>query len=121
MATDVDSLIKRGLISQKAAEQLTPTLADLLATYGSPPSFSGRLAAYGAPPSDNVEDRRGDPKDPYVSMQAANNFVGAVARHLFPFLRDLDIPTPQPRLYPRQAGPLREQAGYYDIQRAQEK
>jgi hypothetical protein len=118
VADHFDSLVKRGLISDKVAERMVPTFADLMSTYGSPPSFSGRLSVYGSPPSENVEDRRDDPKNGYISMQATNNLIGAIARHLFPYLQSMDISLPEPRFRQRQAGSLREEAGYYDVNRA---
>jgi hypothetical protein len=101
MPVDPQQLYARGLISDDAMS-----------------SFADRLAAYGAPPSENVEDRRNDPQSGYEHMLAFNNLSGAAYRHLFPWLRSLDMHLPQPKI-PRQAGQLREQAGYYDISKRQ--
>jgi hypothetical protein len=142
VADYVESLLRRGLISKNIAARLAaassgqggfgdPNLQEQAGYYDisrggeeypgammpmSPPSFADRLAAYGAPPSKNVEDRSGEAESGYGHMLAMNNLVGSLVRHLFPSLRSLDMPM-EPKYRQRQAGQLREQAGYYNINR----
>lgn len=84
-----------------------------------PPTFAERLAAFGSPPAENVEDRRNEPKSGYVSMQAFNALVRDLVRssygQVFPGVPSPDLPRLEPKYRQRQAGQLREQAGYYDI------
>jgi hypothetical protein len=105
----IDKLVARGVISQDAAAKLL---------FGwRPNSFAERMNAYGGPTSENVEDRRGDPKRGYGAMQANIDFVGAAARHFFPFLRDLDLPHLQGRPPRVQSSQLTRDVGLEDLRR----
>jgi hypothetical protein len=78
-------------------------------------TFGDRIESYGEPATEKVEDRRNDPKDPYVSMLKGNQFVRQVYRQTFPFLKDLDIELPEPKYKKLESGQLPEQAGIHDI------
>jgi hypothetical protein len=75
------------------------------------------LAAFGVSLRGNVEDRRGEPIDPYFAMLAFNDLAGTAWRHLIPG-RNWDLPhfTPQRRSH-ETAGRLTTDAGYYDMPR----
>ena len=77
-------------------------------------SFSERLEATGQEPEE-VDDRRTELPSGYTAMQAYNNLVGGVTRHLFPSLKSMDFAPLEPAYHKRQSGHLREEAGYYDI------
>jgi hypothetical protein len=90
-------------------------LASLPADFLPPASFADRLYSFGDPAIANVEDHRGEPDSGYAHMKANIDLVGAMMRHFFPEIKNLDFPKFQPRYLARQPGQLSAQAGYYDI------
>jgi hypothetical protein len=78
-------------------------------------SFSERAADTGSAPSENIEDRRGDQKDPYISMKIGTRGIPDFYRQTWPWLRKLDMRLPKPHHIPRESGALPNDIGIHDI------